>query len=223
MAQPTTRTEFKEWCLRNKYTTWYFSIIDKAIERNWDSDNIDFYVEKHHSIPKSFGGSNDDIVTLTAREHFICHILLTKMLVGDKKSKMVWAVMCMKGKSNRYINSRLYENVKQHIKHSEYSKTKMSETRIKNGTFVGKNNPMYGKKGILSPHYGVTQSEEHKEKRLSKIRGRVQSEEAKIKMSTNRPKGPSGKKWFNNGVLETFALHENKPNDFIFGRLKRAV
>ena len=41
MAQPTTRTEFKEWCLRNKYTTWYFSIIDKAIERNWNLNNID--------------------------------------------------------------------------------------------------------------------------------------------------------------------------------------
>jgi hypothetical protein len=221
MAQPTTRKEFTEWCLDNKYSKWYFEIVDNAIERDWCKKTVDFYVENHHYIPKSLGGNDSDTVFLTAREHFICHVLLTKLLTGEKKSKMIWAVMCMKGKNERYCNSKLYESVKKHLKHSTASKIKMSKTRLENKTHAGKRNGMWGKRGELSPHFGKTQTEEHKEKRLSKIRGRSQSDEARLRMSKNRPKGPSGKKWFNNGSIETFDLPKNKPEEFSFGRLKR--
>jgi hypothetical protein len=63
--------------LQNKYTNWYFNIISNAQSRT-----ISGYTEKHHIIPKSLGGSNkkDNLVRLTAREHFICHWLLTKMV-----------------------------------------------------------------------------------------------------------------------------------------------
>ena len=221
MAQPTSREEFKEWCLCNKYTRWYFSIIDKAIERNWRRNTTDLYLEEHHYIPRALGGSDDSTVFLTTREHFICHALLIRMLTGSKKAKMVWALMCLKGKEKRYFNSHLYESAKKHIKHSSESKAKMSFTRISKGTCAKENNPMWGKTQELSPHFGKTQTEEHKNKRLSQIRGMVRSEESKIKMSENRPKGPSGKKWFNNGVIETFDLPENKPSNFNFGRLNR--
>jgi hypothetical protein len=46
------------------------------------------------------------------------------------------------------------------------------------------------------------------------------SEIAKLRMSQNRPKGPSNKKWYNNGIVETFGLPENIPIGFVFGRLK---
>jgi len=222
MAVPTTRKAFKEYCLNNKYTKWYFDIIDNAIVRNWDKESSELYLEKHHYIPKVFGGDEKQTVFLTAREHFICHILLTKMLTGEMKAKMVWAVMCMKGKENRYVNSYLYENAKKHIKHSDESKLKMSETRIKNKTSSKEKNPMWGKRGELSPIFGTKQSLEHKEKRLSKVRGRKQTSETRMKMSQNRPKGPSGKKWFNNGIKETFDLPEKKPDGFVFGRLSRS-
>jgi len=39
----------------------------------------------------------------------------------------------------------------------------------------------------------------------------------------NRPKGPSGKKWFNNGFIERYDLPENKSCDFSFGRLKKEL
>lgn len=221
MVVPTDRASFKEYCLDNKYSRWYFSIIDKAIDRCWNKDNAPCYVEGHHFIPRSLGGNDDTIVFLTAREHFICHILLTKILISEDKAKMVWAVMCLKGKSNRYHNSILYEAAKKDIRHTEQSKLKMSRTRIQNGTVKGERNPMFGKRGPLSPIFGMKQSTEHKEKRLSKIRGRKQSLESRSLMSLNRPKGPSGKKWFNNGLVESFDLPENKPDSFIFGRLKR--
>jgi hypothetical protein len=99
----------------------------------------------------------------------------------------------------------------------------MSKTRIENGTFKGENNPMYGRKGALSPSYGKKQTEDHKNKRIVAIIGRKHTEEAIFNMRLNRPKGPSGKKWFNNGIVETFGLPENKPAEYVFGRLKRNV
>ena len=67
----------------NKYTKCYFNIISAAKARI----NLCEYAESHHIIPKSLGGSDDQInlVDLTAREHFICHWLLTKP-VGVRRS-----------------------------------------------------------------------------------------------------------------------------------------
>ena len=106
--------------LDNKYTRWYNNIISSAIARSPKND----YFEKHHIIPKSLGGSNkvSNIVKLTAREHFVCHLLLTKMLSGKEKAKMVFALsMLVKikniGKNCRYTpSSRLYEYSKQIFK-----------------------------------------------------------------------------------------------------------
>ena len=46
--------------------------------------------------------------------------------------------------------------------HTENSKLKMSKS--KKGMYKGKNNPMYGKSGILAPAYGKHLTEEHKRK-----------------------------------------------------------
>lgn len=97
--------------LQNKYTSWYFSIINKAKERATEG-----YTEKHHIVPKTLGGKNNksNIVILTAREHFICHLLLTKMLIDDDRHKMVYALHMLSNASNkshqRYTpSSKLYE------------------------------------------------------------------------------------------------------------------
>ena len=93
------------------YTKIYYNIIEQAKNRN-----IEGYNEKHHILPRSLGGGDDveNIVVLTAREHFICHYLLVKM--QNPKSlewyKMNNAFMMMKSASDnqvRYFNSRLYE------------------------------------------------------------------------------------------------------------------
>ena len=97
----------------SKYTNWYFSIIESAKAKN----NNMGYLERHHITPKSFGGndSKDNLVKLTAREHFICHLLLTKMTTGSNRHKMLHAFMLMKGKTDkqyRYMNSRLFNSIK---------------------------------------------------------------------------------------------------------------
>jgi hypothetical protein len=100
--------------LTNKYTRWYYNIITNAQSRS-----IDGYTEKHHIIPQSLGGSNqlDNLVRLTAREHFICHLLLTKMVVGHNKSKMSQAAWMMasaigKGQDRYNVNNRTYEKLR---------------------------------------------------------------------------------------------------------------
>ena len=62
--------------LQNKYSCYYYSIINKAKSRatsKREAKKILGYVEKHHIIPKVLGGTNDEdnIVFLTAREHFV--------------------------------------------------------------------------------------------------------------------------------------------------------
>lgn len=101
--------------LDNKYTRWYFNIISFAQKRT----TLPMYYERHHIIPKSLGGSNakENLVALTAREHFICHWLLTKMTTDSQKISMVYACKKMmhsfNKKQERYVVSgRIYENLK---------------------------------------------------------------------------------------------------------------
>lgn len=99
--------------LKNKYTSLYFRIIENSKNRSFDC-----YTENHHILPKSLGGSDDkfNLTKLTAREHFLCHYLLCKMLKPKSKEfySMIKAFRIMKNESdshnkNRYFNSKLYE------------------------------------------------------------------------------------------------------------------
>lgn len=106
--------------LDNKYTTLYYKIIAKAQSRL-----VTGYTEEHHIIPKSLNGSNDstNLVLLTAREHLICHMLLTKMVTGKHHQKMIhawWAMATLEADcQNRHrLTSRQYETLRK--AYSEY-------------------------------------------------------------------------------------------------------
>lgn len=116
--------------LSNKYTDWYNSIISKCQSRSVPRG----YTENHHILPRAFGGddSQANMVRLTAKEHFIVHLLLTKMTTGSDRHKMVHCVAMMSG--YRTIKSRLYERLRK--EHGEiHSKARK-----------GKGNPFYGRK-----------------------------------------------------------------------------
>lgn len=101
----------------NKYTRCYFNIISRAQSR---TDN-NGYCEKHHIIPKSLNGSDlkENLVLLTPKEHFICHLLLPKMTFGNNQKKMIFASNMMLCGKNRYVPcSRIYSKVRE-----EFSKT----------------------------------------------------------------------------------------------------
>lgn len=92
---------------RTKYLTWYENLVAKAKARPF----LDGYVERHHVIPVCFGGNNkaENIITLTAREHYIAHLLLWKMSM-DKKShnKMTMALHVMVNGSGHKKQDRSY-------------------------------------------------------------------------------------------------------------------
>ena len=126
----------------NKYTKCYNKIVGRAKDRD-----IDGYFERHHVIPKSLGGTNkkENLVKLTAKEHFICHLLLVKMLSGDNKKKMARALWLMaKGGKNRYHpSSRSYEFSRKEfidaqVGHPNYLKSQTKEARKRIGESVKK-------------------------------------------------------------------------------------
>lgn len=65
----------------NKYTKAYFKIIVNAKNAKRKKLNGVYY-ESHHIIPRCMSGTNkkENLVLLTAKENFICHKLLLKMV-----------------------------------------------------------------------------------------------------------------------------------------------
>lgn len=102
--------------IKNKYTNWYYAIINRS-----RINEMHDYTEKHHIIPKSLGGDNTEknLVNLTAREHFICHWLLTKMTSDTARKKMIYALRMMRAQNqnlkryNTKITARVYEKIKE--------------------------------------------------------------------------------------------------------------
>ena len=85
------------------YKNIYDSLIKNALARG----RVNGYRERHHIIPRSMGGSDEknNLVELTAREHFIAHMCLALIYSGTQ-----WlSVQRMKGGNKRYFNGRLYE------------------------------------------------------------------------------------------------------------------
>jgi hypothetical protein len=120
--------------LENKYTKIYRSIIENSKAKNRKKGEE--YYENHHIIPKSLGGSNskDNLVFLTPREHFICHLILTKITVDSDRVKMIYALRRL-ANSNIKLTSRQYDIVRNlHISilkstpKSEEHKRKISES-----------------------------------------------------------------------------------------------
>lgn len=92
---------------QGKYEKWYDCLIEKARKRG----RLDGPGEWHHSIPESLGGDNSSLVHLTYREHFVAHLLLTKISKpGAARNKMLCALGYMAARDglNR-LNSWEYE------------------------------------------------------------------------------------------------------------------
>ena len=62
----------------------YKKIYDQLIERAQQREEVEGYSEIHHIIPKAVGGTNkpNNLVSLTAREHFVAHWLLAREYGG---------------------------------------------------------------------------------------------------------------------------------------------
>lgn len=164
--------------IHNKYYYWYQKIVHNS------KSTVDQYFELHHIVPRSLGGSDnkDNLVKLTAREHFICHILLTKFTTGQELHRMIYAAKMMstakRGYQLRYFNSRLYESIKKQAALIQSEKMK------------GKQLSQEHREKISRGLRGRKNSEETIEKRRLSLRGQKRTPEQKQKMSQSQKNRP---------------------------------
>lgn len=155
------------------YLKVYNSIINKGKSNIFEKDD---YFEEHHIVPKCLGGqdSNDNLVKLTYREHFVAHWLLFRIYPSNKMISAAFHIIAFgtncrntrkhhKGymPSSRAIDEAKMAKVLHRTgsKHSPETIIKMRESweqRIKNG--------------YVSHNKGKVTSDETKEKqRQSKL------------------------------------------------------
>ena len=114
------------------YTRIYNQIVERAQTRK-----LKGYIEKHHIIPKCIKGLNikENIVELTAREHFLCHMLLCEIYLQEYKLKHALFLMAIgkqKVKEKTYvIGSRVYERLKEEYSTMLTGKKQSQETKNK--------------------------------------------------------------------------------------------
>jgi len=105
----------------------YYNRYVKFIEViNTKQDRILNYSENHHIIPRSMGGSDlsNNLIKLTAREHFIAHWLLWKAYPSNFKLAFAFWAMCnlpsngrdyFEKLNNHFKNSKIYEQLKTEV------------------------------------------------------------------------------------------------------------
>lgn len=186
--------------LDNKYYKWYQQLTSKQ------DRSLDCYTEKHHIIPRSMGGKDtkENLVVLTAREHYIAHLLLTKCVEKKYRGKMLHAyVMMAKVKDSNQkrlykINSRIFETrkIESNKLKREYRHTKEARENISKNlkgvpkpefTEEHKKNISKGHKGQKAWNKGlkgiVKATDETKAKMSKSAKGRIVSEETRKKLS----------------------------------------
>jgi hypothetical protein len=174
---------FKE----NKYTKWYNNIILNAKKRS----AIDTYTEIHHILPKSLGGNDnhENLVSLTAREHFLCHYLLTKMTSGQSYYKMCFAFNSLRRSSSnqkRLLTGRQYDTIRRVVSlaRSEFLKGNTYNLGKKRGPLSDET-----KQKISQSKKGKPMSEEQKLQISKTTKGRTKSEETKQLLRKPKPEG----------------------------------
>jgi len=148
--------------IENKYSKIYYSIIDRAKSRLSPIPH-----ETHHILPKCLGGNNDrnNLADLTIREHYICHLLLTKFTTNDARQKMFYALhRCTNTDKIKIKSSRIYEYIR--LNHSLTVSLRMKD-----------NNPnKLGRKPTIKQSAAIIKSNSE----------RVWTEESKSKMSKSQ-------------------------------------
>lgn len=150
---------------------------------------VNGYVERHHILPKALGGSDDssNLVALTAREHFIAHMLLARMYGGS-----MWHAITIMKKDGRgtarsfaiarkKLSDLMMGNKKTlGMKMSEESKAKMSQMRKGK---AGRPQSKETKQLLSTLNTGKTVSQETREKLSAVQKGKAKPEGFGAKVS----------------------------------------
>lgn len=154
------------------YSNIYTNLIINAQDRC-----ITEYTEIHHILPKCMGGSNElsNLIHLTAREHFIAHLLLAKIYGGK-----LWHAAHMMSNMKKY-SSRIYKRVRE--EHARVSKESQMGKIISEEV---RKNMSLAHQGQVSWAKGKPFSDEHKENISNALTGRKLSDDVCKKMSSSK-------------------------------------
>jgi len=201
----------------------YDCIINNAKSKNRQklkkTDPNYVYYENHHIIPKCLDGTNDkdNLVLLFAREHYICHKLLTHIYKGNRKLACALHKMTY-GNSNRHIKtSRDYAYIRELISNTPIS----IETKLKMSiSGKGRKHTIEAKNKIRDSKLGKKMSDETRKKFSDWQRGKTWEERCglnAIKMKENhiiRMKGNTirrGTKFSRESIERLSLAHKNNP------------
>jgi hypothetical protein len=147
-------------------------------------------IHNHHIIPKHNGGLDckTNIAHLTAYEHAEAHWIL---YFTHKRWQDKLAAQALEGwiGKEEVIRRRISDSNKNRKnpwvgrKHSDATRQKMSDSHPRNAPMKGKNHSEETKNRMSLSRLGKTQSQETIQKRMDKVRGRVQSDLEKEKRS----------------------------------------
>jgi len=107
---------------------------EKLIQRG-KNRKLDCYKEVHHILPRCLGGENDknNLVELTAREHFIAHILLVKIYPNEYGLIKAVNMMCTSSNNQDRIHNRMYGWLKEKFS-IEMSRSQIGDKNSQHGT-----------------------------------------------------------------------------------------
>ena len=166
------------------YQLIYNNLIQAAQLRP-DIEILNGYTETHHIIPRSIGGGDvsDNLVKLTAREHFIAHWLLWKIFKNtEHEIKMMYAFNMMRTNryERRYYNSHAFDVVRKSAIEAQKGKKLSEEHKLKIGQ------ASKGRK-----HSPETRAKMSEKQKIASINRKPISADTRKKMSENR----TGKKY----------------------------
>lgn len=186
---------------------------DRLIQRAKNRQRPDCYCEEHHIVPRCVGGEDvpENLVYLTAREHFVAHRLLAK---ANPKIVKIRTADFMMGNINGRTTGSFYEQSKLltiEILRESGKRVAEENQRLGRAIFAQtlEERREAGRKGgkIAGPRGGKTQGKKNKTNGvLEKARSCVDREKQKIIISkmlkelpfeerSRRSKISSGKNW----------------------------
>ena len=170
----------------------YKRIYDEIIQRAVERVEILHGTEKHHIIPVAMGGSNEssNLATLTYREHYLVHWLLSNIHKKDKHHKMHYAfglMTCIKDKDYK-ITSHSYALAKKRVSAARKGKPHSEEHRENIGKALKKSQKARENLARMQRgRIGLPHTEEARKKMSKSHKG------VKLKESTKRKLAEIGK------------------------------
>lgn len=102
------------------YKKIYDALVEKARVRGLDKSQHEGYFEIHHINPRCLGGGDDpeNLVMLTAREHYVAHLILAKL--NPEVEGLTYAAFMMSSESNN--NSWNYKYLREKVSKLNYNR-----------------------------------------------------------------------------------------------------